>query len=37
MDVGRVVVEDDEHVFVAGPHDFLNGTTDALCSYLADP
>jgi hypothetical protein len=37
MDVGRVIAENDEHVFIAGPHDFISGNTDALCAYLADP
>lgn len=37
MDVGRLVHVGEEEVFVAGPHDFQNGNTDALCSYLADP
>lgn len=37
MDVGRVIAENDEHVFIAGPHDFISGNTDALCNYLADP
>jgi hypothetical protein len=37
MDVGRVIVVDGEDFFVAGPHDFLNGNTAALCNYLAGP
>lgn len=37
MDVGRVIAENDQHVFIAGPHDFISGNTDALCRYLADP
>lgn len=34
---GRVVFENDELVFEAGPHAFEDGNTATFCNYLADP
>jgi hypothetical protein len=34
-DVGRLVVEDDEIVLMAGQHDWLQGNFDDMCAALS--
>jgi hypothetical protein len=38
MDLGHIGFDEEEDVvFTGGPHDFLEGNTEALCAYLAEP